>query len=655
MWLLILTVLYLLYGTNYEEIDENFGVDHGTYAREGYKCANSTSPLYQVFTETDPIGVKYANIKCLGAFSSSSPNASSNDCIPFPNYKNSFDCNKTLSSNTYVLYGDGKVVAPWANSGDNSTIHTCNGPFMPQCKTLYDLNKFETIGSTTSNNNSFTGFACSYGNGTVPVQNNNNVLTCISNGDNVLKAETKPLCENILTKTISEASLTKCDKGKVGTVCTSLYNSLGLQSFAELGYSCFMVGNQYVIGKMLANPLGFQTASYDGINPIVADSGCNLINFPPTSELKPIMCPTYNSSNPLCQTVFSEYNLYPTTNPLTITQNNINQSEPLIITDTTSLYNLSTDNINALSQITGYDPNTTEGIKTGLEGLLTNYPIKVGCCSRANANDNSALNASVNVPLSPTSTNETLKKYNYQIKNLTIPANTCPANLYSGSATCNAFYDVNCENQLANYKKLNLPLSEFSSYSPSCSCYAPKQENEQQYSNNIPPKCYKDGCGTQTSYLDPVSRTNECNLTICSSIVNLNNVTAGQGVGLNNQITNSCGNFLPEINQNNANNPTIPPANNPTTNPTIPTTNPTIPPANPTTPSTNPTNNPTTPSTNPTTPPADNSTTPPADNSTTPPANTTSSSNSSTIAYVGIGFLVIICIVILLFISLMMR
>ena len=566
MWLLILTVLYLLYSTNYEEIDEDFAVDHGTYSGQGYKCYANTSPLYQVVSETVPGEFNLQNVKCLGAFPLSNPQGygavTNNDCAPFPNYKNSYNCNKTLSSNTYKMYGadsTGNQMAPWANSESTDNIFTCNGPTTAECKSIYKNIGMKTIGESSYN--------CSYGNNTVPVKvSSENIVSCLTNGNNVLKGETEAQCQSLLTKSLANGTITTCTTGKVGVPCTNLYNALGLKSFAELGYSCYMIGTQNVIGLMLTNPYGFQAASYDGINPIVTDSHCTLLNFPPTSELRPIQCMTYNSPNSLCPTVFSEYNLYPTTNPLTIKQNNINQAEPLIIKDATTLYNLSTDNINALSQITGYDPNTAGGITVGLEGILNNYPVKVGCCSRLSPSENTPLNASVNVPLAPSTINPTLQKYNYQKKNLTIPAETCPANLYAGSTMCDAFYDVNCENQLANFKTLNLPVSEFSDYSPSCACYTPKLESQQQYSNNIPPKCYKDGCGTQTSYIDPVSRTNQCNLTICSSIVNLNDVSAGQGVALNNQITNSCGNFLSEIYQNNTLSPTTNTGGTSTTN-----------------------------------------------------------------------------------------
>ena len=219
--------------------------------------------------------------------------------------------------------------------------------------------------------------------------------------------------------------------------CQAAFNKLGLQKFNELGFINDPNVNN-CLGKQDGN--SYTCASYDGQNCIQNVTDDTYIYKP----LNNITCKTpnqeINNSSILCEKAFDYWNLYPSTNPLVIRGRNINQELTNNIVDPITLNNLANTYSKQIP-----DSNSSTGINSGLNQILSETPLKLGCCSRIPSNNSSQI-ANVKVPLSPTISQEspTLKSFNFQKENLVIPATTCPANLHVNSDDCNAFYGVYC-------------------------------------------------------------------------------------------------------------------------------------------------------------------------------------------------------------------
>ena len=266
----------------------------------------------------------------------------------------------------------------------------------------------------------------------------------------------------------------------------------------------------------------------------------------PTQELVNIKCENENTPSSvlpenLCKIAFDYYNLYPSTNPMVIRGKNIKQNLKNNITDISQLGVLAGNNSNYIT-----DSNTISGIQQGLDNILQEAPIKLGCCGRINPNNNSELHLSVKAPLSPSiaSENNTLKLFNYEKDIITIPAETCPNNLTPGSSDCNAFFDVYCANVIDQFNKQGLAPSLFTTYAPECACYVPKTKEQQYYPAGTPSQCFKDGCiPNSVSYLDPGSRGQTCSMTVCQNIVNTAGLSAGGSANINPTLQNNCGQY----------------------------------------------------------------------------------------------------------------
>lgn len=556
--LIIIAIIAIIIYFKFTTSNEEFALSAPRWKDIGYVCVGNNYIAKQI-DYTDPSGMQLRKIQCLGT------NLNATKCASFPGGRNIWACSKQIVDSSQYQLEPPNTVSPVSNSSVVSNILVCDSNGSPGCDDLYKATALPQtyIGS---------GITCDLGNGTIPTKITDNKIQYLTSptGTPVI-FPSKDKCNEMIQKAYTTAPLTTCGEGKIGEKCITVYDSLGLKTFRELGYSCWKVKGKTYVGRL--KDAGFEFASYDGVYPI--ENCGNVIDFSPSKELIPINCQTYKDNNPVCPIIFDELNLYPTTNKLTIRANNINQGVPIVITNSADINKISMNNINELASINGYNPNTSSGILSGLNGMLDNYPIKVACCNRK-ANETGILNSAIHVALNPNTTNENYKKWNYELKNLSIPADTCPANLYAGSNQCNAFYDINCANQLANFRKLGLPDEQFVDYSPECACYAPKSNAEKQYSDNIPSKCYKANCGMGVSYLDPISREGQCNLTICSNIINTNDITAGGSANISNQVKNECGNFLPTIQGDKSNGgnasvpiPIVPEAEN-NTNPSNP-------------------------------------------------------------------------------------
>lgn len=233
-------------------------------------------------------------------------------------------------------------------------------------------------------------------------------------------------------------------------------------------------------------------------------------------------------------------------NPLVLSGNSLNDSIKNIITDENSLMQLASQNNNVLLNIKGFDPNTTEGIDAGISSVLQEIPLKTGCCMR-NQNDTTGKTVQVRVQLQPGALGN-LKEYGFEWKTLTIPAGTCPSNLYKGSPYCDTFYDVYCENVNTVFteqfgRQIDDSTNKYPTYAPDCACYAPLAVGQESYPSGIPPACYKADCAVSgaASYPDPTSRTQPCSATICSSVIN----TAGDQItgnaNINPTVVQECG------------------------------------------------------------------------------------------------------------------
>ena len=233
-------------------------------------------------------------------------------------------------------------------------------------------------------------------------------------------------------------------------------------------------------------------------------------------------------------------------NPLILSGTNLTDSINNIITDENVLIQIANQNNDQLMNINGFDPNTIAGINIGLNAVLQEVPLKTGCCMR-NAGDNTARNVKVRIPVEPGAIGE-LKEFGFEWKNIQIPAGTCPANLYKGSPDCDTFYDVYCENVNTVFtesfgRQVDDNTNKYPNYAPDCACYAPLAIGQESYPPGIPAACYKAGCAKDgtASYPDPTSRTQPCNATICSSVINTAGMQVGGEANINPTVVQECG------------------------------------------------------------------------------------------------------------------
>jgi hypothetical protein len=322
------------------------------------------------------------------------------------------------------------------------------------------------------------------------------------------------------------------------------YQGYVTQSLVDLNYKCFANPNSEngpVMGKMNNTYSEYEYASYNE-NTLIP---CKQENVQESKKLNNLLCTNWDAhpmeSDPeLCNNAFKYYNLYKTNNPLITKGNDIKYSNKNTIEDNIKLFNLASYNSSSFP-----DSNSKESIQSELQNIISETPMKLGCCMRIK-DDNTQKLITVRVPISPqvASENAKLKLFNFERENLTIPADTCPVDLYNGSSKCDTFYDLYCENVSNYFKQEGLPNEDMFKYAPECACYAPIEETvNYAVPIGIPPKCYKEGCNNdnKNAYIDPISRKEQCNLTVCSSLVNLSGVKAGGNISVNPVINNNCG------------------------------------------------------------------------------------------------------------------
>ena len=352
-------------------------------------------------------------------------------------------------------------------------------------------------------------------------------------------------------------SITNCLQKNVASVCSLLFNYVGLNTYSQLGYSCF---GEYV-GKVNSTNNAYIVASNKSVPITECKKIINKASIQGYSPMETQTCKTYTEqitkTNPnLCQQAFTSYNLYPSTNPLVITGNNIYEGVKSSFSKNpsalTTVYNTYKNNFPVGTT------NTPTSLTEGLNTVLNEHALKWGCCM-ANKGTTTALSVNERVPLNPNVTPSAEdKKFNFQYQNLAIPAESCPSTYYNGSPNCNSFFQLNCSN-IMNYmeqEKISVE-SQLLNYAPECACYAPNTTTAQkQYaSQNVPSICYKLDCttGYPSTYIDPSSRADNgsgpaqaCSATYCNNIVQINDVQAnsGKNTTISPQLQNECGSYL---------------------------------------------------------------------------------------------------------------
>lgn len=280
-------------------------------------------------------------------------------------------------------------------------------------------------------------------------------------------------------------------------------------------------------------------------------------NFVITGQEK-VVCDTGSlDSCDICKTAYDNYNLYPSINPFVVKGNDINTNYQNNINDSETLKSLGTRNYPVFNNIVAdYNPNDESSTKIAFTELLTKAPLKTACCFRAKDN-NSQTSVLARVPLNPNEDVDPLfKNFDFKLKSLNIPENACPVDYYGGSTNCNAFFDVYCKNVVNEFNKLNLTADKFIYYAPECACYAPKTKIQEIYPENTPPACYKTNCDNiidPIAYVDPISRNNPCDITVCNNVFNASNIKAGGNITIDAKLENICGNKMPSEDTKNTN------------------------------------------------------------------------------------------------------
>ncbi len=291
------------------------------------------------------------------------------------------------------------------------------------------------------------------------------------------------------------------------------------------------------------------------------------------------------------------------------------------------------DGINSIIQYTsGILPSQTGStIGPTLNNVLTQTEIKRACCLGKGTID-VRIPLPKEIQLGTVVTSDVLKKkFNYWDKTVAIPKGLCPTgynrvdNPTDGTTmnNCDVFFKTYCTNNLAGYTKMvesmggKFSVDEYIAYKPECACFVPaKAYGLDNAGFNVVPKCWYSGCDvggfTQNKvWLDSVSRgTQNCEVTYCKNILEINNLTAGGSITITPKITNVCGSAVTQA-------PTLAPTAAPIITTKPPTLAPTLAPTTTTT----------------TAPPTTTTTTAPSTTTTTTaPSTTTTTAPSSVIS-----------------------
>lgn len=195
-------------------------------------------------------------------------------------------------------------------------------------------------------------------------------------------------------------------------------------------------------------------------------------------------------------------------------------------------------------------PGTNVEKTIELNKILSETTIKRACCLGVDK-----IKVKIPIPMDTDLNQYTKKgimeKYGYFEKEVTVPESLCnPSwkvkNPDTNRSQCDNFYTVYCKNKVNLYKagnKGNFNAVEFQDYSPDCVCYGDMPEVLR--TANVAPKCALAGCETSLEgggyYVDPISRSADCEMTICSQTFNASDVTVGGDASIMAKMNNQCG------------------------------------------------------------------------------------------------------------------
>lgn len=192
-------------------------------------------------------------------------------------------------------------------------------------------------------------------------------------------------------------------------------------------------------------------------------------------------------------------------------------------------------------------------IQNTFNDYLDETTIKRACCmGRAGPNKgDGSTGIHVKIPI-PTGynlnqdVNKNLEsKFDFIEKTVYVPQEMCNPQWQKDQPYCDNFMDIYCANQLKIFTDLNngnFDQGNWKLYSKECSCYAPPNPS---YAS-APHTCYMNGCsgGDSGVYIDPSSRGKQCDMTVCTSILNAADIQAGGSANINSQVEQNCGSAI---------------------------------------------------------------------------------------------------------------
>lgn len=576
-WIFLLIIIVIIILEYTYPLNEHFFASPPKWKDIGYRCVPGNI-IAKYNDYIDSSGLQLRQLQCLGT------TMNATKCATFPGGRNIWACSKQITDSNQYQLEPAKTVSPYSNSSDTSNILTCDGSDTPGCNDLYKVMAPPTSFSKM-------GFSCDLGTGVIPTKVYEDKIQYLTkNTGSPIIFPSKEKCMEMIQKGTANLSFTNCPNGKVGENCKIVYDSLGLKTFAELGYSCFSVptSKYNFIGKK-GNDM-MQVASYDGYSKI----SCDEINFAPKRELYPFMCNSANTDD-LCKEIYDAHftreippppaqpEKIPTYNEIMPNLKcNVGNGLVAVVDDENKNRYLADSNRNPIVFKSKEDCEA-ELKKAPLDGKVTVLYCKDANCEElykilgiqptlpvtvpdANSNpppSTNPLNPSTNPSNTPPSTippntsptnppptvNTTDKLSCCKRKSPETKIDIqCADNLFSGTKDCDDFISGYCAKKLTEFQSTSTN-KKFGEINPECACYAPN--NQPGFPPNAPNKCYMPGCGAEGSYMDSYSRGNSCDLINCSSIINFNKLTGGTDTD---QTLHACADWLPIINKSDTSN-----------------------------------------------------------------------------------------------------
>jgi hypothetical protein len=217
--------------------------------------------------------------------------------------------------------------------------------------------------------------------------------------------------------------------------------------------------------------------------------------------------------------------------------NNITDQE--LLQDLANEINITSSNLNDIqSKVNEYLDLTT---------------IKRACCmGRAGPNKgDGSTGVTVKIPIPDGyNTGQDINKnmedqFQFIEKTVYVPQEMCDAQWVKNQPYCDNFMNVYCSNQAKIFTDLNngtFDAGHWKLYAKECSCYAPPNPS---YAS-APHICYMNGCseGDPGVYVDPSSRGKQCDMTVCTSILNAAGIQAGGSANINSTVQQNCGSAI---------------------------------------------------------------------------------------------------------------